>query len=73
MIYKELMQLVDYDIPVIEVYNEDGVLEYVLGLDQMYFDDIDIVYTNSDSKQNTCYGIIKLYRDEQSKIDGTKL
>ena len=73
MIYKELMQLVDYDIPVIEVYNTSGQLEYVIDLDQMYFEDIDIMSTESDTGEHTYYGIIKLYRHEQTKIDGTKL
>ena len=47
MIYKDLAELIYYDIPVIEVYNEDGDLEYVLDLDTLEFDDIDIVYKNN--------------------------
>ena len=69
MIYKDLAELIDYDIPVIEVYNEDGDLEYVLDLDCLEFDDIDIVYKN-DLK---CFGIIKLVRDEQTQINDTEL
>jgi len=69
MIYKDLAELIDYDIPVIEVYNELGDLEYVLDLDTMELDDIDIVYEN-DKK---CFGIIKLIRDEQAEFDGTEL
>lgn len=69
MIYKDLAELIDYDIPVIEVYNESGDLEYVLDLDTMELDDIDIVYEN-DKK---CFGIIKLIRDEQAEFNGAEL
>ena len=69
MIYKDLAELIDYDIPVIEVYNELGDLEYVLDLDTMELDDIDIVYEN-DKK---CFGIIKLIRDEQAEFNGAEL
>ena len=69
MIFKDLAELIDYDIPVIEVYNESGDLEYVLDLDTMELDDIDIVYEN----KKKCFGIIKLIRDEQAEFDGTEL
>ena len=73
MIYKELMQLADYDIPLIEVYNEQGLLEYVLDLDTMVFEDIDIVWTKSKNGKETCYRVIKLYRDEKSRLNGKDL
>jgi len=73
MIYDELAQLVGYDVPIIEVYNEQGVLEYVLDLDQVELDDVDVMRIRSEKGQDTYYGVIKLYRNEQTKIDGTKL
>ena len=69
MIYKDLMELIDYDIPIIEIYNDDGELEYVLDLDTVEFDDIDIVYKNNTD----CFGIIKLFRDEETELNGTEL
>tara|TARA_R110001606_G_scaffold17951_3_gene68565 strand:+ start:1221 stop:1430 length:210 start_codon:yes stop_codon:yes gene_type:complete len=69
MIYKELAELIDYDIPVIEIYNEVGELEYVLDLDTVDFDDIDIVYKNNEA----CFGIIKLIRDEQTELNDKEL
>mgnify|MGYP003626094484 FL=1 len=69
MIYKELAELIDYDIPVIEIYNEVGELEYVLDLDTVDFDDIDIVYKNNKE----CFGIIKLVRDEQTELNDKEL
>ena len=71
MIYKDLARLVDYDIPIIEIYNAAGDLEYVLDLEEMYMDDIDIVWENNSK----CYGIIKLKRDEQeyTQLNGKKL
>ena len=33
MIYKELAQLIDYDIPYIEIYNEQGDVEYIVQLE----------------------------------------
>ena len=69
MIYKELARLIDYEIPVIEIYNETGELEYVLDLDTLEFDDIDIVFKNDTE----CFGIIKLVRDGQTEINGTEL
>ena len=69
MIYKELAELIDYDIPVIEIYNEVGELEYVLDLDTVDFDDIDIIYKNNKE----CFGIIKLVRDEQTELNDKEL
>jgi len=73
MIYDELAKLVGYDVPIIEVYNEQGVLEYVLDLDQVELDDVDIMRIRAEKGQDTYYGVIKLYRHEQTKIDGTEL
>ncbi len=69
MIYKELARYADYDIPYIEIYNEHGVLEYVIDLPSMELEDVDVEYS-----EDGFYGIIKLYRDnEKSEIDGQEL
>lgn len=60
MIYKELAQLIDYDIPYIEIYNEQGDIEYVINLDELTFDDIDVCVLPDFQS----YGIIKLKRFE---------
>ena len=60
MIYKELAQLIDYDIPYIEIYNEQGDIEYVINLDELTFDDIDVCVLPDFQS----YGIIKLKRLE---------
>ena len=73
MNYDEFAKLVGYDIPNIEVYNEEGQLEYVLDLDQVELEDVDIMQVRCASGNNTFYGVIKLYRHEQTKIDATKL
>lgn len=65
MTYKELARYFEYDIPYIEVYNENGQLEYVLNIDSMELEDVDIEF-NADG---TPYGIIKLYRDNETSID----
>lgn len=70
MIYEELARYAEYDIPIIEVYNEQGVLEYVLDLSLMMLEDIDIAHYEDGQP----YGIIKLYRDyEQTELNGTSL
>lgn len=69
MTYKELARYFEYDIPYIEIYNEQGLLEYVLDLNSMELEDVDIEHNESGY-----YGIIKLYRDnEKSKLDDKKL
>jgi|TARA_R110000772_G_scaffold95135_4_gene193350 hypothetical protein len=68
MVYKELAQLIEYDIPIIEIYNEQGEIEYILNLDELVFDDIDVmVVPNYQS-----YGIIKLVRNGQKKDEPTQ-
>lgn len=58
MIYDDLQRIVGYGLSVIEFYNEDNQLEYIADLDNMYFDDVDIVFRENDEP----IGIIKLYR-----------
>ena len=59
MIYKELARLIDYDIPFIEVYNEEGELEYIIDLERVEFTDIEVVYDTTGDY----YGVIKLKRE----------
>ena len=63
MIYKELAQLIDYDIPFIEIYNEQGDVEYIVQLDDLTFDDIDVMVL----PEFKSYGIIKLKRNGQKE------
>jgi hypothetical protein len=66
MIYKELARLIDYDIPCIEFYNEQGELEYRATLDNFIFVDIDIILHDDYDP----FGIIKLQRNEETKLNG---
>jgi hypothetical protein len=63
MIYKELAELIDYDIPYIEIYNEQGDVEYIVNLDDLTFDDIDVMVL----PEYKSYGIIKLKRNGQTQ------
>lgn len=63
MIYKELARLIDYEIPCIEFYNEEGELEYVATLDNFEFEDIDIILSDYYAP----FGIIKLKRKNEQK------
>ena len=58
MIYDDLQRIVGYGLSVIEFYNEDNQLEYIADLDNLYFDDVDIVFRENKEP----IGIIKLYR-----------
>jgi len=70
MIYKELARYMDYDIPYIEIYNETGLLEYVINLSSLEIEDIDIDFYENGQP----YGIIKLYRDnEEPEFNGEDL
>lgn len=69
MIYKELARLIDYDIPCIEFYNAEGELEYMATLDNFEFDDIDIIL----HEEHEPFGIIKLQRNEKTKLNGKGL
>ena len=62
---RELIDLCEYNIPVIEFYNTDNELEYLIDLNTVEFEDIDIVYI----KEAQPFGIIKLKRidDKESK------
>jgi hypothetical protein len=63
MDYDDLHRLVGYGLSVIEFYNEDEQLEYVVDLDKMTFLDVDVVLSSTSEP----LGIIKLIRDEESK------
>lgn len=67
MIYDDLQRLVGYGLTIIEFYNEDGELEYIANLDDLYFEDVDIIL----SEEHSPVGIIKLYREnyEETKKD----
>lgn len=69
MIYKELGRLIDYDIPCIEFYNAEGELEYIATLDDFELEDIDIVLQDDYEP----FGIIKLRRNAQTKLNGKGL
>ena len=67
----DLIDIAEFNIPVIEFYNNENELEYLVDLNDVEFDDIDIVY----SEGNLPFGIIKLKRkhDKESKFDDKKL
>lgn len=69
MIYKELAQLIDYDIPCIEFYNEEGELEYLATLDNFELEDIDIILHDKYEP----FGIIKLKRNAKTQLNGKSL
>lgn len=59
----ELIDYCDYNIPVIEFYNKDNELEYLIDINTVEFDDIDIVY----SKESKPFGIIKLKKKDDKE------
>jgi len=63
---KDLTHYADYDIPILEFYNEDGELEYSICLDVCDFDDIDVVY----GRYFEPYGVIKIKRNDESRFNG---
>ncbi len=67
----ELIDLTEFNIPVIEFYNYKDELEYLVDMNEVDFDDIDIVY----SEDNPPFGIIKLKRryDKESELNGKEL
>lgn len=67
----DLIDIAEFNIPVIEFYNKENELEYLVDLNEVEFDDIDIVY----SEGNLPFGIIKLKRkyDKESKFNDKKL
>lgn len=67
----ELIDIAEFHIPVIEFYNYKDELEYLVDLNEMDFDDIDIVYEQGCPP----FGIIKLRRryDAESELDDKKL
>lgn len=70
MIFDDLQRLTGYDIPVIEVYNEVGELEYVLDLETVYLDDVDVVF----ERTGNIYGVIKLKREyDETELNGKEL
>jgi len=66
MFYDDLQRLVSYGLSIIECYDELGQLEYIINLEEMTFDDVDIVL----SDEHAPIGIIKLYRYGQQKENG---
>jgi hypothetical protein len=56
MIYKDLKRLIDYEIPIIEILNEDGQTEYIINLDNLDLQEITIM---NDDKMNY-YGKVTL-------------
>lgn len=66
MIYDDLQRLVGYGLSIIEFYNENNELEYIANLDDLEFEDVDIIL----SENHKPLGIIKLYRnDKESQYD----
>ena len=67
----ELIDLSQFHIPVIEFYNQYNEVEYIVDLNDVEFEDIDIVYSDG----NRPFGIIKLKRryDEESELNGKVL
>ena len=63
MIFKELQKLIDYEIPIIEIENSRGELEYIVNLDELNLSDITIMH---DDKMNY-YGKITLKRKRYGK------
>ena len=59
----ELIDYCDYNIPVIEFYNKDNELEYLVDINTLEFEDIDIVYSQ-DAKP---FGIIKLKKRDDKE------
>lgn len=58
----ELLRYRDYNIPLIEFYNDIGLLEYSFYLDDFDVEDIEIVRSVEDKFKD--FGIIKLKRNE---------
>jgi len=73
MNYDDLQRLVGYGLSVIEFYNIDGELEYIADLDNLSFEDVDVVFSQDEQP----IGIIKLYRydkrNEQTEPYGKDL
>lgn len=70
MEYNELAQLIGYDIPCIEFYDEQGNLVFAATLDHYDLADIEVVVC----KDFDNFGIVKLQkRDEKAQPNGTSL
>tara|TARA_R110001592_G_scaffold148690_8_gene373884 strand:+ start:845 stop:1081 length:237 start_codon:yes stop_codon:yes gene_type:complete len=65
MTYKEFVRFIEYNIPCIEFYNEDGDLEYRVDITEYDFYDIDVIL----SPDYEPYGIVKLQRYDKKKPD----
>lgn len=59
----ELIDYCDYNIPVIEFYNKNNELEYLIDLNTIEFEDVDIIY----SKDAKPFGILKLKKKDDKK------
>ncbi len=62
MVFKELSRLIDYEIPCIEFYNEEGGLEYIANLRHYTFEDIDVIISDHYEP----FGIVKLTRANEA-------
>lgn len=62
MVFKELSRLIDYEIPCIEFYDEEGELEYIANLHDFEFDDIDVIISDHYEP----FGIVKLTRANEA-------
>ncbi len=65
MTYKEFVKFIEYNIPCIEFYNEEGELEYSVDIAEYSFEDIDVIL----SKEYEPYGIVKLQRHDKEKAE----
>ena len=67
----ELIDITEFNIPVIEFYNTNDELEYCVDLNEVDFQDIDVVSID-DIPQ---FGIVKLKRknDKESELNGKVL
>lgn len=70
MTINELLRFRDYNIPLIEFYNADGLVEYAFYLEDFDVEDIEIIRSIEGKFED--FGIIKLKRNE-TKFDYKKL
>tara|TARA_R100001230_G_C5479084_1_gene30955 strand:+ start:164 stop:397 length:234 start_codon:yes stop_codon:yes gene_type:complete len=66
----ELIKYAEYDMPVVEFYNEYGELEYSCDLRDFIYEDIDVAF----GRYFEPYGIVKLKRDYgQTNLNGKSI
>tara|TARA_R110000782_G_scaffold213561_1_gene301495 strand:+ start:217 stop:453 length:237 start_codon:yes stop_codon:yes gene_type:complete len=61
----ELIDYCEYNIPVIEFYNKENELEYLIDLNTIEFEDVDIIY----SKDAKPFGILKLKKTDDKESE----